>query len=187
MSPPDSTVREALARLLGEEGDRLYGLALRVTREPDLARDAVQSAFAAALASADAFRGDAALSTWLYRITYNKAIDLLRSRAREVPLPDDEGEALGAGDVALAQAPSAWADPERALDARRLREDLEAALAELTPLQRAVFDLREAEGLPGATVAERLGLSEGAVRVQLHRARLKLRARLAAPLQGATR
>lgn len=187
MPSPDTVVREALERMLRDDGDRLYGLALRVTREPDLARDAVQSAFAAALAGADAFRGEAALSTWLYRITFNKAIDLLRTRAREVPLPDDEEGDLGAGDVALAQAPSSWGDPERALDTRRLRQDLESALAELTPLQRAVFDLREAEGLPSAAVAERLGLSEGAVRVQLHRARLKLRARLAAQVQGGVR
>lgn len=186
MPSPDAVVREALERVLRDEGDRLYGLALRVTREPDLARDAVQSAFAAALAGAEAFRGEAELSTWLYRITYNKAIDLLRTRAREVPLPEEDGD-LGPGDVALAHAPSAWADPERALDTRRLRQDLEAALAALTPLQRAVFDLREAEGLPGAAVAERLGLSEGAVRVQLHRARLKLRARLATQVQGAVR
>lgn len=181
MPSPDSGMREALERLLRDEGDRLYGLALRVTRDPDLARDAVQSAFAAALAGSEAFRGEAALSTWLYRITYNKAIDLLRTRAREVHLPDEDQD-LGADDVALARAPS-WADPERALDTRRLHEELESALAELTPLQRAVFDLREAEGLPTAAVAERLGLSEGAVRVQLHRARLKLRARLATQVQ----
>ncbi len=171
----DASLRDSLAHLLRDEGDRLFGLALRVTRDPALAQDAVQSAFAAALAAADGFRGEAALSTWLYRITYNKAVDALRARAREVPLPEDEEPLDTAG---LAHAPSPWADPERALDGRRLRAELEAALDGLTPLQRAVFDLREVEGLPSDEVAARLGLGEGAVRAQLHRARLRLRARL---------
>ena len=75
-APPD--VREALSRALVDQGDRLYALALRVTRDPDLAADAVQEAFAAALERAADFRGEASLGTWLHRIVYNKSIDLLR-------------------------------------------------------------------------------------------------------------
>ena len=70
--------REALSRALVEEGDRLYALALRTTRDPDLAADAVQEAFASALEKADGFRGESRVGTWLHRIVFNKSIDLLR-------------------------------------------------------------------------------------------------------------
>lgn len=171
-------LREALASALVREGDRLYSLALRVTRDPDLAADAVQSGFAAALAASAGFRGEAALSTWLHRIVYNKAVDLIRRRGREAALSDRDAEELGDDDVRLAQAGS-LARPDRRLDNAELRRALDRALADLTPLQRAVFEMREEEGLSTEAVAEALDLTPGAVRVHLHRARLRLRARLA--------
>src|SRR5262245_2519414 len=169
-------LREALASLLEQEGDRLYSLALRVTRDPDLAADAVQSAFASALESVASFRGDAAASTWLHRIVYNKAVDLLRERRREGKAPE-EPDTLGDDDLRLAQAPS-WARPERGVARAELRRALDAALQGLTPLQRAVFEMREEQGAPTEAVAEALQLTPSAVRVHLHRARLRLRARL---------
>lgn len=170
-------LRDALEQALERDGDRLFALAFRVTRDHDLARDAVQSAFASALANAAGFRGDARLSTWLHRIVYNKAVDLLRLRERERPLPED-AEMLGEDDMRLAHAGS-WAQPERELDVAELRRALDAALEALTPLQRAVFEMHEEEGQPTAEVALALDLTPGAVRVHLHRARLRLRARLA--------
>src|SRR6187549_3414215 len=92
-APPE--VREALSHALVEHGDRLYSLALRVARDPDLAADAVQEAFATALERAGDFRGEASLPTWLHRIVYNKAIDLLRQRGKEAALPDEESIVLG--------------------------------------------------------------------------------------------
>lgn len=170
-------LREALGQALEQEGDRLFAFALRVTRDRDMAADAVQAGFAAALQSASPFRGEAALSTWLHRIVYNKAVDLLRQRQREAPLPDDP-DSLVEADLRLAQRPS-WAEPERELDGVELRRSLDRAFEVLTPLQRAVFEMREEEGQPTEAVAAALGLTPGAVRVHLHRARLKLRARLA--------
>jgi RNA polymerase sigma-70 factor (ECF subfamily) len=174
-----ATVREVLERALVDEGDRLYALALRVTRDADLAADAVQEAFATALERAAQFRGDSAPGTWLYRIVYNKAIDLLRGRMREEPLDDnlaEENEPIGA---------DAWSrPPDEILSGVRAGEALERALAELTPVQRAIFELREAEGRPTEEVAEIVGLPIGTVRVYLHRARLRLRSLLAAALHG---
>jgi RNA polymerase sigma-70 factor (ECF subfamily) len=169
-------LRDALAAALEAEGDRLFALALRVTRDRDLAADAVQSAFAAALESATEFRGEAALSTWLHRIVFNKAVDQLRARGREAPIPEGP-DSLSDDDARLASAPS-WARPERPLRTAELREALDAAFAALTPLQRAVFEMHEEEGRSTEQVAESLGLTAGAVRVHLHRARLRLRARL---------
>ena len=90
-TPAGASARESLARALVEHGDRLYSLALRITRDADLASDAVQEAFATALARAGDFRGDSAPGTWLHRIVYTKSIDLLRRRGREAALPEEEG------------------------------------------------------------------------------------------------
>jgi RNA polymerase sigma-70 factor (ECF subfamily) len=180
----EATRREALSRALVEEGDRLYALALRTTRDPDLAADAVQEAFATALEKAEGFRGDAQPGTWLYRIVFNKSIDLLRRRRRDVPLPDEDPDGLTAEDERLAHGLSWARPPDSVLLGAEARRELERALDDLTPLQRAVFELREAEGRPTDEVAEILGLSPGAVRVHLHRARLRLRAHLAAHFRG---
>ena len=175
----------ALAAVLETDGDRLYRLALRVTRDPGLAEDAVQEAFASALKAASSFRGEARLQTWLHRIVYTKAIDLLRRRARERPLEND-AEEVSAEDERLGHAP-AWArPPDELLASAETRAALEEAMGELTPLQRAVFELRELEGKDTTETADLLDISEGAARVHLHRARLRLRERLA-PHFGGTR
>src|SRR6188768_1468140 len=102
-------IREELSRALVDHGDRLYSLALRVTRDPDLAGDAVQEAFATALERAGDFRGESSLGTWLHRIVYNKAIDLLRRRGKESALPDEE---LGPGlDEDAARSSPSWSRP----------------------------------------------------------------------------
>lgn len=175
---PASSPREVLSRALREEGDRLYALALRVTRDPDLAADAVQEAFATALEREGEFRGEARVGTWLHRIVYTKAVDLLRRRGREDPFAEDAA-ALGPEDEHLGQAPSWSRPPDEILLGREARTVLERALGALTPLQRAVFELREVEGQLTEKVGEILGLPAGTVRVHLHRARLRLRALLA--------
>ena len=188
MSPgPDRTEasrREVLSRALVEEGDRLYALALRTTRDPDLAADAVQEAFASALEKADGFRGEARVGTWLHRIVFNKSVDLLRRRRRYEPLPDEGPDRLTPEDARLAEG-TAWAQgPYDVPIGAEVNSALEEALEGLTPLQRAVFELKQTEGRPTEEVAEILELSPGAVRVHLHRARLKLRARLSGHFHG---
>jgi RNA polymerase sigma-70 factor (ECF subfamily) len=174
-APPE--VREALSRALVDQGDRLYSLALRVTRDPDLAADAVQEAFASALERAGDFRGEASLGTWLHRIVYNKAIDLLRQRGKETALPDEESVVPGADDD-LARSPSWSRPPDEILLGAEAVAALERAVGELTPLQRVVFEMREVEGRTTDEVAEILDIPPGTVRVHLHRARLRLRALL---------
>jgi RNA polymerase sigma-70 factor (ECF subfamily) len=183
VSRPPAPRREELERVLAEEGDRLYALALRVTRDADLAADAVHDAFAAAIESIADFRGEARLSTWLYRIVYRKAIDILRRRGREQPLDDADEAALPAEDGGGRAA--AWArPPDELLLGEEARRALEGALQELSPQQRAVFELRDVEQRPTEEVAEVLGIPAGTVRVYLHRARLKLRALLSPHFRG---
>ena len=116
---PAPTLRRPMSgkrssRALVEHGDRLYALALRVTRDPDLAADALQEAFATALERAADFRGESSLGTWLHRIVYNKAIDLLRRRGRESALPDEDGRPRPGRRPALPQpllVPASRRDP----------------------------------------------------------------------------
>jgi RNA polymerase sigma-70 factor (ECF subfamily) len=177
-APPEPSRREALSKALLEEGDRLYALALRVTRDPDLAADAVQEAFATALERESGFRGESSLATWLHRIVYTKSIDLLRIRGREAPLPEEEDQGREPPREDLGREP-AWARPPDALLlGRETRAALEKALGALTPGQRAIFELKEVEGRPTEEVGAILGMPPGTVRVHLHRARLKLRALL---------
>ncbi|HXB55695.1 MAG TPA: RNA polymerase sigma factor [Vicinamibacteria bacterium] len=175
---PETSRREALSKALLEEGDRLYALALRVTRDPDLAADAVQEAFATALERESGFRGESSLATWLHRIVFTKAIDLLRRRGREGPLPEDDPEARPPQGGDMGRAPSWARPPDALLLGKETRVALEKALGALTPAQRAIFELKEAEGRPTEEVAAILGMPPGTVRVHLHRARLKLRSLL---------
>lgn len=138
----------------------------------------MQEAFATALEREAEFRGEASFGTWVHRIVYTKAIDLLRRRGREQPWPEEEPAELAAEDLALGHAPSWARPPDEVLLGSETREALERALEELTPVQRAVFELREVEARPTEEVAEILGMPPGTVRVHLHRARLRLRARL---------
>jgi RNA polymerase sigma-70 factor (ECF subfamily) len=124
------------------------------------------------------------VGTWLHRIVFNKSIDLLRRRRRYEPLPEEDPDELTAEDDRLAHA-GLWArPPDDVLLGAESKVALERALEGLTPLQRAVFELRETEGRPTAEVAEILELTPGAVRVHLHRARLRLRAWLTRHFSG---
>jgi RNA polymerase sigma-70 factor, ECF subfamily len=184
MAGPSEEPRALLYRALDEHGDRLYAFALRLARDPDLAADAVQEAFTTALRKFDTFRGESSIATWLHRIVYSKAVDLIRQRGKETPLPEDEEGMLGPEDDRLARTP-AWArPPDEILQGREAKEALEAAMKQLTPLQRAVFTLREVDGMSTEEVASILGMEPGTVRVHLHRGRLRLRALLAEHFKG---
>jgi RNA polymerase sigma-70 factor, ECF subfamily len=177
--------REALSQALIDHGDRLYSLALRITRDRDLASDAVQEAFATALQRASGFRGESSLGTWLHRIVYTKSIDLLRARGREAPLADEDKAAPGSEDDRVGGAPTWSRPPDEILLGAETRQALDKALEQITPLQRLVFELREIEGRDTDEVAGILDLPPGTVRVHLHRGRMRLRTLLAHHFRGA--
>jgi RNA polymerase sigma-70 factor (ECF subfamily) len=182
--PVESVARQALSQALIQHGDRLYSLALRVTRDPDMAADAVQEAFATALQRAADFRGDSAAGTWLHRIVYTKSIDLLRRRGRDAVLPEEDVSGIASEDDRPSRG-AAWArPPDEILYGRETRAALAKAMEALTPLQRVVFEMRDVEERATDEVAEILGLPAGTVRVHLHRARLRLRAQLGTHFRG---
>ena len=155
-----------------------YTLALRLTGNEEDARDVVQEAYLRAFKGLKKFRGDAAFTTWMYRITANCASTLLARRSRH--RHDDIEDQLGLAD----DRPDA--DPEQVTDALLLRQDVDAALQHLPPGLRAVVMLRDVYDLPHEDIARELGISETAAKVRLHRARRQLRERLF-PLRGEER
>jgi len=177
--------REALSQALVDHGDRLYSLALRITRDRDMAEDAVQEAFATALQRASGFRGESSIGTWLHRIVYTKSIDLLRARGREAPLADEESAPPGSEDDRIGGAPTWSRPPDEILLGAETRQALETALGQITSMQRLVFELREIEGRDTDEVAAILDLPPGTVRVHLHRGRMRLRGLLAQHFRGA--
>jgi RNA polymerase sigma-70 factor (ECF subfamily) len=156
-------------------GDRIYGLALRLLGDPAAAEDVVQDTFVKLMAGARQIEGRARLTTWLYRVAYNAAMDRLRTQKREVQVPEE-------GDETAPPMPSLLVDlrlsPEVMARDNELRKALEAAISSLPTPLRAVFLLRDVEGLSTAEAAEALDLTEVNLKVRLHRARLLLRERL---------
>jgi RNA polymerase sigma-70 factor (ECF subfamily) len=168
----------ALSALFEAYADRIYRLALGLLRDPAAAEDIVQETFLSALTHLDRFEGRSSVGTWLYRVAYNASMNRLR-RSQEESLPLEDAEA-GEADIPLPQALVEWRlTPEAILGDTETRVQLEAAIGALPTSLRAVFMLRDIEELSTEETAEALGISAGAAKVRLHRARLTLRERLA--------
>lgn len=139
-----------------------------VLRDEARAEDAMQQAWLRAYTHLGEFAGESAFSTWLVRIALNEALGRLRADARlSVVANVPDAEEL----LSEVSTPS----PELRASAREAVELVEQAIDQLPAPYRTVFVLREVEDMPGAEVAAALGISEEAVRVRLHRARLLLR------------
>jgi len=163
-----SSGEHALFELLIRRHDqRVYRAIRSLLQDEDEVEDAMQQAWCAAYASLGAFEGGCAFSTWLTRIALNEALARLRRRRRLREVRDENGE----GNL----VPFAAESPEGQAATRELARMLEEAVDALPDLYRTTFVLREVEGLATAEVADCLGVSEEAVKVRLHRARLALR------------
>ena len=159
--------REAFDELVRRTYTDLFTLAVRLTGNEEDARDVVQDAYLRAWRAIGRFRGDAALSTWLYRITANCASTHLSRRRRTRTEPF----APGYDPVELRVEAQPESMTESTLDLERIGR----AVDELPPKLRAVVVLRDVYGLPHEAIAEELGISLSAAKVRLHRARHRLR------------
>lgn len=148
----------------------VYTLAFRLTGHEEDARDVAQEVFLRAVRGLRRFRGDAKVSTWLYRITANCALDYLERQGRH------RHEVLN-GDEPVRDARADY-DPEVRAESGALRAELVRALAALPPRLRAVVVLRDVYDLPHEAIAAELGISESAAKVRLHRARRRLQDQL---------
>lgn len=148
----------------------------------------MQEVFLTLYEKASTFRGEAAVSTWLYRLTANSAISRLRRRSRRQEVPFDVYLPQFSDDGHHRERPVLdWSqDIERTMVREEAHRLLREAIDKLRPLDKAVVVLSDLEELPQRETADILGLSLSAVKARLHRARLFLRGQLAASLGKAT-
>ncbi|MEO0107792.1 MAG: RNA polymerase sigma factor [candidate division WOR-3 bacterium] len=156
---------EEFADLYEANKSKVYSVALRMLANPADAEDVTQDVFVKAYRKLADFEGRSQLSTWLYRITVNRCLDVLRKRKRQRTVPLEE--AMGS----VSQGSS-------------LKQVIEGLIPTLPPGYRAVFVLHDIQGLKHHEIARQLGVSEGACKSQLHKARLILRKKLKPFLEG---
>jgi RNA polymerase sigma-70 factor, ECF subfamily len=163
---------EAFEELIALTHREVYSLAMRLMGNPDDAAEATQETYLKLLRAIRSFRGEAQFSTWLYRVTSNVAVSMLRRRARQrldVPLDDRDWHQLPA---------PASAEPAEQLEQRQMSQLLDAALASLPAGYRTVVVMKDVYGFRLEEIGKQLGISEGAAKVRLFRARQRLKEKL---------
>jgi len=166
LTPLKAWVRpDTFHAVLSERSVRWYNACLRITRDADLAADAVQDALLKAWDRRDEFRGEADLDTWIHRIALNAAIDLMRRRKPHAPEELDTDR--------LTAAPADGPDSEYVQQA--LGRDLVTAMQRLTTMERQTFVLKHIEGWRLEEIAESLHTNANNTKQALFRAVRKLR------------
>ncbi len=183
--PSDEALLERLAagtdeRALSDLYDRyqayMYGLALRITKDPALAQDAVQEAFVGVWRNAGRYvAGKSTVRTWMLSIAHHRAIDIVRRRRPTSELPEIE-----TADPALT-TPDVWPAVAQSLD----RATVDAALADLPDAQREAIQLAYFEGLTQVEIADRTGAPLGTVKSRVRLGLLQMRRALEGA-EGAT-
>jgi len=152
--------RDAFTELVRRHRDRMWAVALRTLSDREDAADALQEALLSAFRSADRFRGESAVTTWLHRIVVNSCLDRARRRQARptVALPEVET-------VRDPVAPDPDTDTALAV---------QAALAQLPAEQRVPLVLLDMQGYSVAEIAQLLGVAEGTVKSRCARGRARL-------------
>ncbi|MFQ5861315.1 MAG: RNA polymerase sigma factor [Dehalococcoidia bacterium] len=167
MGSPETRDFEAIVE---QYSQFVYNVAYRILGNPADAEEAAQETFLSAFRNLGSFRGDAAVSTWLYRICTNVCLMRLRKEKRARYL-----EATGYEDRDI----PVWnVSPEDAALNSELRKTLEEGLNLLPPQLRTAVVLRDVQGFSNEEAAKMLGLSVSSLKARLHRGRVLLRKHL---------
>jgi RNA polymerase sigma-70 factor (ECF subfamily) len=142
---------------------RVYNLAYRMLGRSEEARDASQEAFISCYRHLGGFRGDAAFTTWIHRITVNACYDMLR---KKIPEPVEDIE-----------LPAPISSPDHA-DQAATAVDVQRALLKIHPDYRAVLILYDVQGIPYDDIAAALQVPLGTVKARIHDARAVMRRHL---------
>jgi RNA polymerase sigma-70 factor, ECF subfamily len=163
-------------------GPKIHQLALRYLKNHEDAEEVAQDVLLKISGRIGAFRGDAALSSWIYRITFNAAMSRLRNGRFSRPLEVPAGPVLGAdGDGERpAREVADWSSlADEALMRAQLRARLSRAMLDMPPIYRAPVVLRDIQGLSTEEASAVLNVKTQTLKSRLHRGRLILRQRLA--------
>ena len=162
----------AFGEIMRRNNRRLFRAARGIIGSDWEAEEVVQDAYVRAFRGLEAFRQEAALSTWLTRIVINEAQGRLRGRREALPLTELDDNTMGEIIQFPGGAPNA--DPERQAAIREVRVLLEGAIDALPATFREVFILRHVEGLSTEETAQVLSIELETVKTRLHRARTRL-------------
>lgn len=162
--------RGAMDDLIRATYGDVYALSRRLLGDPSDAADATQEVYVRVVRSVLGFRGESAFGTWLHRVTVNVCLTALRARG-DVRA---RGQSAGVAEMDVEIADPA-ADPASQAESADLAARTAQALATLPDDAREVVLLRDLQGLSTKEAAQVLGISEGAVKVRLHRAHARLR------------
>ena len=167
----------AVADLSTVYGARIHQLAFRYMKNWEDAEEVTQDVLMKVFRKIDAFRGDAALSSWIYRITFNTAMSRLRTgranRAAEQQRPEASSEALAG---LQPQDPADWSSmADDHVLRREMRERLISALTTLPEVYRTPVVLRDIQGLSTEEASQVLRVKPQTLKSRLHRGRLILR------------
>ena len=164
--------RPVTERFVREHAGWMLALAQRYVKDAGLAEDCVQEAFLQAFRSIGEFEGRSALKSWLHRIVVNTALMKLRSRRCAIEQPVED--ILPHIDRDCCRMQASWAEmatPHEILERKEARDLVVAKMLELPDSYRIVLLLRDIEGMSTEETARALAMTEGAVKVRLHRAR----------------
>ncbi len=168
MADPDVALaasgdRRAFERLYRLHVNRVFTLCARMVSDRTRAEELTQDVFVRAWEKLHLFRGESAFGTWLHRLTVNVVLNDRKTEGRQRSRFEDDED--GDGVDGLAARPTTPGD----------RMDLEMAIAKLPKGARRVFTLHDVQGYKHEEIAEMLGVTTGATKAQLHRARMLLR------------
>ncbi len=172
----------ALAEIASLYGHKIFQLAFRYLRNHEDAEEVVQDVLLKVFRKIDAFRGDSALSSWIFRITFNTAMSRLRrtKAMRTAEVTDIEIGTASGDDLAPAFDPADWSNmADESMLKTELRERLAAAVEELPAIYREPVILRDLRGMSTEEASTRLRVKDQTLKSRLHRGRLLLRGRLA--------
>ena len=161
--------------LMRRHNQRIYRAARAILRDENEVEDVMQQAYINAFTHLHQFEERSRFSTWLTRIAVNEAIGKRQRLHQATPATGNE----------VAAAASPQPTPEHLAYAGELQRLLEEAVDELPDAYRAVFMLRDIEGLSTSETGEALELGDEAVKTRLHRARAMLRGAVASRIGGA--
>ncbi len=167
---------EAAFSSLMEQYEKLvFNLAYQYTQNREDAADVSQEVFLKLWRTLSSFRGESSFSTWVFRITQNSALDLLRKRTGSatvsLTVPDEDGEERERELI----DPGTEHDPAASVERKERREAVRDAIAALRADHREILVLREMQGFSYTEIAEMLGLELGTVKSRINRARMQVK------------
>ena len=173
---------EAVRELADRYNHRIFQMALRHMKNREDAEELTQDVLMKVYRKIDKFRGDAALSSWIYRITFNTAMSRLRTHRAERAAEAERDRAAPSQDQVDASPAHQQADwsrmPDEELLRRQLREAVANALPRLQEIYRVPVVLRDIEGLSTEEASTRLRVKDQTLKSRLHRGRVMLRQQL---------